>query len=94
MLKLPPNYWAVIFRILWLLGYSKHSESYKEATLRASAAAAKLIELARQHGQMLFVGHGIFNRLVAKALRKQGWVGPKSPGYGYWSVAVYQRTAT
>lgn len=89
ILKLPPNTWAVIFRLMWLFGYSKNSESYKEAKKRASDAATKLINLAQEHGQLLFVGHGMFNRLLVKELKGRGWSGPKSLGSTYWSFGVY-----
>ncbi len=90
ILKLSPNTWAAIFRILWLFGYSKNSESYKEAKLRASVSANKLIELSKEHKSVLFVGHGIYNRLLAKELKSLGWYGPGNPGSKYWSFGVYQ----
>ena len=90
-LKMFPNTWAVIFRLMWLFGYSKNAESYKEAKQRASEAAIKMIDLAKEHGQVIFVGHGIFNRLLVKELKSRGWTGPKSSGSAYWSFGVYER---
>ena len=72
-LKLPPKYWAVLFRVLWYFGYSKNSESYSDAKKRASLAAQKLIVLAETHRSVMLVGHGIFNRLIAKELKSLGW---------------------
>ena len=89
LLKLPPNFWAVIFRFLWLLGYSNNSESFSEAKQRACEAAGELIHLARTHQKVLFVGHGILNRLIATELRNRGWSGPRNPGSEYWSFGVY-----
>ncbi len=94
VLKMFPNTWAVIFRLMWLFGYSKNAESYKEAKQRASKATTKLIELAQEHGRLLFVGHGIINRLLVKELRSRGWSGPKSPGSTYWSFGVYEHQET
>ncbi len=88
-LKLYPNHWAVLFRFLWLFGYSNNSESFKEAKLRANTATNKLVVLAQEYEQVLFVGHGFFNRLIVKELMKRGWLGSKNPGSGYWSIDTY-----
>ena len=89
--RMSPNSWAVIFRLMWLFGYSKNAESYKEAKQRAYQAAMKIESLAQEHEQLVFVGHGIFNRLLVKELRNRGWSGPRSPGSTYWSFGVYER---
>ncbi|MES9903100.1 MAG: histidine phosphatase family protein [Sedimenticola sp.] len=89
LLKMPPNTWAVIFRLLWLFGYSNNSESIKEVKQRVSLAADKLIHLAKEHQKVLFVGHGVFNRLLVKELKNRGWSGPKNPGSTYWSFEIY-----
>ena len=89
-LKLSPTTWAVIFRILWLFGYSNNSESYKEAKLRAKDSAQILIELAKEHKSVLFVGHGIYNKLLSKQLKLLGWSGPSNPGSKHWSFGIYE----
>ena len=89
-LKLSPSYWAVIFRIMWFFGYSNNSESYKEAKIRAEISAQKLIELAKEHKSVLFVGHGIYNKLLSKQLRLLGWSGPSNPGSKHWSFGIYE----
>lgn len=89
-LKLYPTTWAVIFRVLWLFGYSNNSESYKEAKIRAGKSAKKLIELAKEHKTVLFVGHGIYNKLLAKQLKSLGWSGPSNPGSAHWSFGIYE----
>ncbi len=88
-LKLPPNIWAALFRVLWFLGYSSNSESIHEARLRASNGAKKLIEMARNNGSVLLIGHGFVNRFIAKELLAEGWQGPKSPGKKYWEFGEY-----
>ncbi|MFK5914190.1 MAG: histidine phosphatase family protein [Woeseiaceae bacterium] len=90
-LKLSPNVWAIIFRILWLFGYSKNSESFKEAKLRAKVSAKKLIELAEEHKNVLFVGHGIFNKLLARQLISLGWSGSRNPSSQHWGFGVYEK---
>lgn len=89
-LKLSPKIWAVTFRVLWLLGYSRNSESFKEAKIRATEAVKRLTEIAHEHERVLFVGHGVYNRILANELRKLGWSGPKNPGSKHWSFGVYE----
>lgn len=87
--RLSPNVWAAIFRLLWLCGYSSGSETLRAARKRAQDAAARLVSLA-QHGNVLFVGHGIMNRLIANELVALGWVGPKKQKSKYWSSNAYR----
>lgn len=91
-IKLSPMIWAVIFRILWLFGYANNSESFKDAKIRAKASAQKLIYLAEEHKSVLFVGHGIYNKLLAKELKSIGWTGPRNPGSKHWHYGVYKLT--
>ena len=91
-LKLSPKFWAVFFRALWLFGYSNSSESYKEAKARATESAAKLAELAEEYKEVLFVGHGVYNRLLSKQLIATGWSGSKEPSSKYWGFSVYKKT--
>jgi broad specificity phosphatase PhoE len=91
IIKMSPKAWSVLFRVLWLLGYSNHSESIKEVKIRAALATDKLIELATQHHKVLFVGHGIFNRFLVKELIKRGWSGAKSPQSEYWAGDLYKK---
>ena len=93
-LKLSPKIWAVTFRVLWLLGYSRNSESFKEAKTRASEAVRRLTEVAHEHECVLFVGHGVYNRMLANELRRSGWSGPKNPGSWHWSFGVYEYKKT
>jgi broad specificity phosphatase PhoE len=93
-LKLSPKIWTLIFRVLWLLGYSRNSESFKEAKTRAADAVERLMELAHKHQRVLIVGHGVYNRILANELRRSGWIGPKSPGSKHWSLGVYVRKIT
>jgi broad specificity phosphatase PhoE len=91
--KLKPEYWAVIFRILWFLGYSKNSESFKEAKLRAAHAASLLENSAKKNGSVLFVGHGMLNRFIEKYLVANGWQVKKKVGSNYWEFGVLEREA-
>jgi broad specificity phosphatase PhoE len=89
-IKLSPLIWAVFFRVLWLFGYAKDTESFKETKARAIKATKRLTALVHQHEKVVFVGHGVFNRLLANELRKQGWTGAKHPGTKHWSTDRYK----
>ena len=89
--RLTPNSWAVIFRLLWLIGYSNNSESLDEAKKRAMTAASRLDEMTREHGTVLLMGHGVMNRLIAKAIRKRGWVNTKKLQNSHWGYGVFEK---
>ncbi|WP_316364233.1 histidine phosphatase family protein [Candidatus Thiodiazotropha sp. CDECU1] len=89
-IKLPLNYWVLLLRSLWFLGFSKNTESISIAKTRAKKASEKLIELANEHHSVLFVGHGFLNHFVAKELRGNNWLGPRSPGKKYWDYGTYE----
>ncbi len=93
-LKLSPNIWAVIFRMLWFFGYSPHIESLSSAKIRVAEATEKLKKIAQEHGSVLLVGHGMTNRFIAKELLFNGWQGPTNPGKQYWEFGVYEYNAT
>lgn len=90
-LKLSPKIWAPIFRVCWLFGFSNKSESFKEAKLRAKEAVKLLTEIASEYENVIFVGHGVFNRILANELRSSGWSGSKNPGTKHWSIGVYKK---
>jgi len=88
--KLPANAWAVIFRVLWFLGFSHNCEPLSEAKRRAVNGAKLLVKAAEKHQSVLLVGHGLLNRFIARELIKNGWSGPTTPGKKYWDFAVYE----
>lgn len=83
-LKLPASVWAAYFRVLWLLGYSNHCESLRLFRTRVAEAASRLVELARQHESVLFVGHGIMNQFIVRELLSSGWVSSATNARRYW----------
>ncbi|MCG7874395.1 MAG: histidine phosphatase family protein [Candidatus Thiodiazotropha lotti] len=93
-LRLPLEIWVIVLRSLWYMGFSKNSESYREARSRAKSAAERLIELASKHHAVLLVGHGFLNHYIAKELRALGWNGPSSPGRKYWEFGSYEMCVT
>ena len=92
-LSLPLSAWLVCLRVLWLLGYSMNSESYKQAKKRAVLASEKLQSFANKHGSVGLVGHGIMNRLIANNLQEVGW---KKIGSiherKYWGLSIFEKT--
>jgi broad specificity phosphatase PhoE len=90
-LKMSPAIWLVLLRCLWFVGVTKGCESLREAETRAEKAAAKLISYAEKEGSVVLVGHGVFNRLIAKELRKKGWCGHKKTKTAYWSCSTYDK---
>ena len=89
-IKLSPNLWSVIFRILWFFGFSKNSESCAAAKIRARTAALELATLAQESGTVLLVGHGFLNKFIARYLLKNGWRCVTRPGNDYWSYNIYE----
>lgn len=90
-LKLSANAWLLLSRLLWFLGASKHVESFALMRRRASLAAAQLIAYGAEHQQIVVVGHGLFNRFLAKALIAGGMRGPKKTASHYWQYSLYEK---
>lgn len=86
---LKPKYWAIIFRSLWFFGYSKNSESFKEAKIRAEQAALTIESIAKEKQTVLFVGHGMLNRFIAKSLVRRGWKAKNRMGSGLWDFGIF-----
>lgn len=97
VLKLMPYIWSVIFRIFWFLGLSKDVESKKEIAVRVKLACQILENLAITHTNILLVGHGVMNRLIAKKLVESGWNAETAPNekthYGshYWEYSKFTK---
>lgn len=88
-IKLKPGFWAVLLRVLWFMGYSKECESLKEARIRAKKAAQQLIGYSGEFQSVALIGHGFFNMLIAKELRKKGWKGGRKLGAKHWNCVSY-----
>lgn len=82
--------WVTVCRLLWLAGFWQNGEAYVVAKCRARQAANRLIELAEAHGNVLLVGHGLINYLIAQQLCANGWHGPAKPGKRFWEYEVYE----
>lgn len=87
--RLPATVWSVLFRLMWLAGYSSNAESSKLAKLRVVECMESLEQYAEKYGMVLFVGHGYLLRYLTKRLIANGWQGPKSSPRKYWEFCVY-----
>ena len=90
LIKFTPHTWSMIYRIPWLMGSSTNGESINEFKPRVHLATEKLISLAKRHNSVLFVGHGILNRFLAKELIAQGWAGKATPNNKYWGFKYWE----
>ncbi|MGG5255352.1 histidine phosphatase family protein [Neobacillus sp. SM06] len=88
-IKLKPNTWSVSLRLLWLCGYSNECESLNQAKSRAVKASQQLIHYANEYESIVLVGHGFFNRLIAKELQKKGWQSKRKVTAKHWSCITY-----
>jgi broad specificity phosphatase PhoE len=90
-LRLSPNLWVFIARTAQMLDRRDEEGGRAAVRARAASVAGTLSELALEHCNVVAVGHGWFNRFVARELRRQGWQGPRFVPGGYWSSVTYQR---
>ncbi|EOW9526811.1 histidine phosphatase family protein [Bacillus cytotoxicus] len=88
-IKCKPKIWTIVGRTLWIIGYSKGVESYREARERAKQAADTLIGYALVHGHIALVGHSYFNTMIGTELRTRGWVGPPIFHRKPWGCTEY-----
>jgi broad specificity phosphatase PhoE len=89
-LRLPPAVWAAIARSAWFCGWSPGVERFSEVRRRAAAAARRLQALATDRGDVLVVGHGLMNTLIAAELRALGWRGARFPSRSHWQFGRYE----
>ena len=65
-------------------------ESLAEAKQRARNASERLpVKYAEEHGSVVLVGHGFFNRLIAIELKKMGWKGKRKATAKHWHCTSY-----
>ncbi|HXO85517.1 MAG TPA: histidine phosphatase family protein [Gemmatimonadales bacterium] len=94
--RLPPMLWAGVARAGWFCGWSPGVESFGHARDRAQRAARMLQARAEQEegegeGDVIVIGHGLMNALIAAQLRALGWHGPPFPSRSHWGFGTYSR---
>ena len=90
-IRLPSVVWVVLARVGWLLNFCDVDETLAMTRQRAERVACRLAVLAEEQGTVMAVGHGMFNRFLASALRRRGWRGPRFLRNGYWATATFDR---
>jgi broad specificity phosphatase PhoE len=88
-LRMHPGVWVVLARIGWWLDWCASEESVDATRQRAGRTADRLCALAREHESIVVVGHGMFNRFVARELVARRWRGPAIMPGAYWSAAPF-----
>ncbi len=83
--------WSLIALLLWRLGYSSRSESFRRTRQRVCSAADLLEGKSQTAGSVVLVAHGGINRLIAEELRRRGWRGPRRPQSQHWGCTTYCR---
>ena len=83
--------YCIIFRVFWFAGFSSNGEAYRTAKIRSARCAAKLEHCAADKGSVLFLGHGIMNRLISRDLKRLGWSVKRKGGDDYWSYSVFHK---
>ena len=92
-LRLSPSLWVFLARAHQMLDRRDDEGGRAAVRARATDVAATLARLAGEHHSVVAIGHGWFNRFVARELRRQGWHGPRFVPSGYWSSVTYERQA-
>ncbi len=87
--KLSIKQWAIIFRIFQFAGYSPNAESYIEIKSRLKECVDYLVQKSKEHGSVLFIGHGALIWLIHKHLVRNGWPGPPKSARQHWELGLY-----
>ena len=87
--RLPLLLWVALGRMLWFIGLIATRERRSDAVKRARRAADELETAARLKGQVTLVGHGRFNALLGKVLKKRGWQRQSRRSSRYWKGCSY-----
>jgi hypothetical protein len=88
-LRLRPMHWLSYFRFRALVGWMLPQSDMKVLISRANKAADHLIIRAKEHENILLMGHGAINHFIGKSLIRQGWRKQRRDGTHNWSFAIY-----
>ena len=90
-IKFRPRIWGFIARCTWYIGFSGNGESHNQAKIRAKAAAAALVDAAQNHGSVVLLAHGWFNRMMRPHIKAHGFSCVYDGGDMHWSYRKYVR---
>ena len=88
VIKLKPVHWLLLFRILSLLGIGRWARTLKATKSDAHKAAERLIEISKEHQEIVLMGHGVMNWLIRKELSKQGWRSKGKERHSNWGSTI------
>ena len=89
-LRLPFSVAVAVARVFWILGMHGEAESYSMTRARSKRAAKKLAESATRNGCVILVGHGFFNYLVGRQLKRAGWTVRRFGGKSFGAYRVFR----
>ncbi len=91
-IKLKPATWGFLARMAWwFFNHHEGAETQREAGVRASKAADRLIEASGDGASVLLLAHGFFNIMVGLELKRRGWRKTGSWGHKYWNSRRFER---
>lgn len=83
--RMTPSYWTAVSRLYWLICFRRaRKASQAEATFLADLLMKKAM-----NQDVIVVGHGWRNRMIAKDLQRCGLRRSCKSGNGYWSYEVF-----
>lgn len=90
--RLPLNFWLVSSRLLWYAGLSSSTiENIRSSNHRIRYVAQDLEKWMEYNNHVVMVAHGLFNRRLARELKKRGWTLVYQNGTAYLNVKVLAR---
>ncbi|MES2521785.1 MAG: histidine phosphatase family protein [Gemmatimonadota bacterium] len=89
--RAPLTVWEVLLYLKWMVAILRARDATPEARERARRAAQWCREAvgagSAEEGTVAIVTHGVFRRLLAQELLRDGWrPEPRRHGYAHWSV--------
>ena len=65
--------WSGFSRFMWVLGFHKDTESFRNAKKRAKLCTSILEDISLEEKVVILVGHGFMNHYISRSLKKNGW---------------------
>ncbi len=73
-----------------MFGFHQNADRVRAIGDRAKLAAQALVDQAEENGDVMLIGHGIINRMIANHLANNHWRMMSSNGDDYWSYTIYE----
>ncbi len=91
-LKLKPNSWLILLRVMMLLYIGRNNDIFLKDKRRSVQATRYLIDATKKHDSVVLMGHGGINFLIGKLLKKEGWeIIERYKGNSNWGYRVYEQ---